>query len=89
MSVNTPSTLRSKGLIGYSFMTLGLFFFAVNGPVAKLALINGLESAELSAFRIEGAFFFLLVTSLLFARKKTQKSPKKKYSHLLVMDFLV
>jgi len=58
-------------------MTLGLFFFAVNGPVAKLALINGLESAELSAFRIEGAFFFLLV------------SPKKKYSHLLVMDFLV
>ena len=33
-------------------MSAGLFFFAVNGPVAKLGLVNGLQSAELSAFRI-------------------------------------
>jgi drug/metabolite transporter (DMT)-like permease len=77
MSLNTSTTLRSKSLIGYSFMSLGLFFFAVNGPVAKLALINGLESAELSAFRIEGAFFFLLIVSLLFARKKLKITKKE------------
>jgi hypothetical protein len=53
--------LKSRAVVGYSYMTLGLFFFAVNGPVAKLALINGLQSAQLSAFRIEGAFFFLLI----------------------------
>jgi len=58
-------------------MTLGLFFFALNGPVAKLALINGLQSAELSAFRIEGAFFFLLIASLLFARKKLKVTKKE------------
>jgi drug/metabolite transporter (DMT)-like permease len=51
-------------------MTVGLFFFAVNGPVAKLALINGLESAQLSAFRIEGAFICLLVAALFFSRKQ-------------------
>jgi drug/metabolite transporter (DMT)-like permease len=51
-------------------MTVGLFFFAVNGPVAKLALINGLESAQLSAFRIEGAFFCLLIAALFVSRKK-------------------
>lgn len=59
---------KSRGLIGYSFMSLGLFFFAVNGPVAKLALINGLQSAELSAFRIQGAFLFLIVAALIFSR---------------------
>ncbi len=59
---------RSRGFIGYSFMSLGLFFFAVNGPVAKLALINGLQSAELSAFRIQGAFIFLFFAALLVAR---------------------
>jgi drug/metabolite transporter (DMT)-like permease len=58
-------------------MSTGLFFFAVNGPVAKLALINGLQSAELSAFRIEGAFFFLLIASLLFARKKLKVTKKE------------
>jgi drug/metabolite transporter (DMT)-like permease len=77
MSLNTSTTRKSKALIGYSFMSLGLFFFAVNGPVAKLALINGLESAELSAFRIEGAFFFLLIVSLLFARKKLKVTKKE------------
>jgi len=82
MSLNAKTTLRSKALIGYSFMSLGLFFFAVNGPVAKLALINGLESAQLSAFRIEGAFFFLLIASLLFARKKL-KVTKKEMLELL------
>jgi drug/metabolite transporter (DMT)-like permease len=51
-------------------MTVGLFFFAVNGPVAKLALINGLESAQLSAFRIEGAFFCLLIAALFVSRKQ-------------------
>lgn len=59
---------RSRGFIGYIFMSLGLFFFAVNGPVAKLALINGLQSAELSAFRIQGAFIFLFFAALLVAR---------------------
>jgi drug/metabolite transporter (DMT)-like permease len=59
---------KSRGFIGYSFMSLGLFFFAVNGPVAKLALINGLQSAELSAFRIQGAFLFLIVAALIFSR---------------------
>lgn len=59
---------RSRGFVGYSFMSLGLFFFAVNGPVAKLALINGLQSAELSAFRIQGAFIFLFLAALLVAR---------------------
>lgn len=49
-------------------MSLGLFFFAVNGPVAKLALINGLQSAELSTFRIQGAFLFLIVAALIFSR---------------------
>jgi drug/metabolite transporter (DMT)-like permease len=77
MSLNAPVTIRSKGLIGYSIMSLGLFFFAVNGPVAKLALINGLDSAELSAFRIEGAFFFLLIVSLLFARKNLKVTKKE------------
>ena len=77
MSLNAPVTIRSKGLIGYSLMSLGLFFFAVNGPVAKLALINGLDSAELSAFRIEGAFFFLLIVSLLFARKNLKVTKKE------------
>jgi drug/metabolite transporter (DMT)-like permease len=51
-------------------MTVGLFFFAVNGPVAKLALLNGLESAQLSAFRIEGAFFCLLIATLFVSRKQ-------------------
>ena len=51
-------------------MTLGLFFFAVNGPVAKLALINGMESAALSAFRIEGAFLCLLIVALFVSRKQ-------------------
>lgn len=60
----------SRALIGYAYMTVGLFFFAVNGPVAKLALINGLESAQLSAFRIEGAFFCLLIAALFIARKQ-------------------
>lgn len=60
----------SKALIGYTYMTVGLFFFAVNGPVAKLALINGLESAQLSAFRIEGAFVFLFMAALLISRKQ-------------------
>ena len=60
----------SRALIGYSYMTVGLFFFAVNGPVAKLALINGLESAQLSAFRIEGAFFCLLIAALFVSRKQ-------------------
>lgn len=59
---------KSRGFIGYSFMSLGLFFFAVNGPVAKLALINGLQSAELSTFRIQGAFLFLIVAALIFSR---------------------
>jgi drug/metabolite transporter (DMT)-like permease len=74
---NRKLATKSNQLLGYSFMTIGLFFFAVNGPVAKLALINGLQSAELSAFRIEGAFFFLLVTSLLFARKKLKVTKKE------------
>jgi len=60
----------SRGLIGYSYMTVGLFFFAVNGPVAKLALISGLESAQLSAFRIEGAFFCLLIAALFVSRQQ-------------------
>jgi len=60
----------SRALIGYSYMTVGLFFFAVNGPVAKLALLNGLESAQLSAFRIEGAFFCLLIATLFVSRKQ-------------------
>ena len=60
----------SRALIGYIYMTVGLFFFAVNGPVAKLALINGLESAQLSAFRIEGAFICLLLAALFVARKE-------------------
>jgi len=60
----------SRALIGYTYMTVGLFFFAVNGPVAKLALINGLESAQLSAFRIEGAFFCLLIAALFVSRKQ-------------------
>ena len=51
-------------------MSLGLFFFAVNGPVAKLALINGLESAELSAFRIQGAFISLFVIAIFVARSQ-------------------
>jgi len=51
-------------------MSVGLFFFAVNGPVAKLALINGLESAQLSAFRIEGAFICLLIAALFVSRKQ-------------------
>jgi len=59
-----------RPLLGYAYMTVGLFFFAVNGPVAKLALINGLESAQLSAFRIEGAFICLLVAALFFSRKQ-------------------
>ena len=60
----------SRTLIGYTYMTVGLFFFAVNGPVAKLALINGLESAQLSAFRIEGAFICLLLAALFVSRKE-------------------
>ena len=60
----------SRALIGYIYMTVGLFFFAVNGPVAKLALINGLESAQLSAFRIEGAFICLLLAALFVSRKE-------------------
>jgi len=60
----------SRALIGYTYMTVGLFFFAVNGPVAKLALINGLESAQLSSFRIEGAFFCLLIAALFVSRKQ-------------------
>jgi drug/metabolite transporter (DMT)-like permease len=60
----------SRALIGYTYMTVGLFFFAVNGPVAKLALINGLESAQLSAFRIEGAFICLLLAALFVSRKE-------------------
>ncbi len=60
----------SRSLIGYTYMTVGLFFFAVNGPVAKLALINGLESAQLSAFRIEGAFICLLLAALFVSRKE-------------------
>jgi len=63
-------TRSSRALIGYTYMTVGLFFFAVNGPVAKLALINGLESAQLSAFRIEGAFFCLLIAALFVSRKQ-------------------
>ncbi len=51
-------------------MSVGLIFFAINGPVAKLALINGLQSAELSAFRIQGAFIFLLVAALLVSRNQ-------------------
>ena len=60
----------SRALIGYTYMTVGLFFFAVNGPVAKLALINGLESAQLSAFRIEGACICLLLAALFVSRKE-------------------
>jgi drug/metabolite transporter (DMT)-like permease len=63
-------TKSSRALIGYTYMTVGLFFFAVNGPVAKLALINGLESAQLSAFRIEGAFICLLLAALFVSRKE-------------------
>ncbi len=61
---------KSNQLLGYTFMSAGLFFFAVNGPVAKLGLVNGLQSAELSAFRIEGAFICLLIMSLFFSRKQ-------------------
>ncbi len=60
----------SRSLIGYTYMSVGLFFFAVNGPVAKLALISGLESAQLSAFRIEGAFICLLIAALFVSRKQ-------------------
>jgi drug/metabolite transporter (DMT)-like permease len=61
---------KSKQLLGYSIMTLGLFFFAVNGPVAKLALVNGLQSTELSAFRIQGAFLCLLVVAIFVSRNQ-------------------
>ena len=63
-------TRSSRSLIGYTYMSVGLFFFAVNGPVAKLALISGLESAQLSAFRIEGAFICLLIAALFVSRKQ-------------------
>ncbi|MEY3495797.1 MAG: EamA family transporter [Candidatus Nanopelagicales bacterium] len=60
---------KSNQLTGYGLMTLGLFCFAINGPVAKLALLNGLSSSELSALRIEGAFLLLLIVSLFIGRK--------------------
>ncbi|MFM1825970.1 MAG: hypothetical protein RLZZ37_605 [Actinomycetota bacterium] len=60
---------KSNQLTGYGLMTLGLFCFAINGPVAKLALLNGLSSSELSALRIEGAFLLLLIISLFIGRK--------------------
>ncbi len=63
-------TRSSRSIIGYTYMSVGLFFFAVNGPVAKLALISGLESAQLSAFRIEGAFICLLIAALFVSRKQ-------------------
>ncbi len=63
-------TKSPRALIGYTYMSVGLFFFAVNGPVAKLALISGLESAQLSAFRIEGAFICLLIAALFVSRKQ-------------------
>ncbi|MFM9096038.1 MAG: hypothetical protein ACKOQL_04260 [Actinomycetes bacterium] len=59
---------KSNQLTGYGLMTLGLFCFAINGPVAKLALLNGLSSSELSALRIEGAFLLLLIVSLFVGR---------------------
>ena len=63
-------TKSPRAIIGYTYMSVGLFFFAVNGPVAKLALISGLESAQLSAFRIEGAFICLLIAALFVSRKQ-------------------
>lgn len=67
-------------------MTLGLFFFAVNGPVAKLALLSGLESAALSAFRIEGAFICLLIVAL-FASRKQLKFKKNEILPLIGYGF--
>ena len=58
-------------------MTLGLFCFAINGPVAKFALINGLSSSQLSALRIEGAFLILLIASLFVARKELKVTKKE------------
>lgn len=51
-------------------MTLGLLCFGINGPVAKLALLNGLSSSELSALRIEGAFLILLLISIFMNKKE-------------------
>lgn len=62
------NTLKSNAFAGYGLMTLGLFCFGVNGPVAKLALLNGLSSSQLSAMRIEGAFILLLLIALIKAR---------------------
>lgn len=70
MGLVVAKKTKSRNFIGYSFMSVGLIFFAINGPVAKLALINGLQSAELSAFRIQGAFIFLLVAALLVSRNQ-------------------
>lgn len=70
MGLVVTKKTKSRNFVGYSFMSVGLIFFAINGPVAKLALINGLQSAELSAFRIQGAFIFLLVAALLVSRNQ-------------------
>ena len=70
MGLVVTKKTKYRNFVGYSFMSVGLIFFAINGPVAKLALINGLQSAELSAFRIQGAFIFLLVAALLVSRNK-------------------
>ena len=67
-------------------MTLGLFCFAINGPVAKLALLNGLSSSELSALRIEGAFLLLLIVSL-FVGRSGFKVKKKEILPLIGYGF--
>ena len=67
-------------------MTLGVLCFAINGPVAKLALLNGLSSSELSALRIEGAFLLLFLATL-FIRRTDLKVKKKEILPLIGYGF--
>jgi len=77
---------KSNNLYGYGLMTLGLIGFSINGPVAKLILLNGVQSADLSAFRVEGAFLLLLIPALITSRQE-MKFTRKEFLPLASYGF--
>jgi drug/metabolite transporter (DMT)-like permease len=55
----------------------GACFFALNGSVAKQALLNGISPIDLATLRISGASIILLIIALIFVPRDLKLRPKE------------
>lgn len=70
------STLRLRAP-GYLLALAGACFFALNGSVAKQALLNGVSPIDLATLRISGASLILLLIALLVVPKDLKLRPRE------------